>query len=442
MAVSDLSHIPGDQGFPFIGHLLQIFSDPLKFAEDRAERFGKMSRIRLLGKNSIMMLGPDANEFVTMDKDKIFSSTAAYEPFIGKLFPGSLGVMDFDEHGSQRRILQAVFKKEALVDYAELINDNLEASFTRWEGKSEVLFYQETKQLLLDQAAELFVGEPLGDVSARINKAFIHLLEGATAIFRWPIPGTKFGKALAGRKFLLKYLRNHIGHKKQKESKDMFTYLVKAENEQGEVFDDWQVLEHMLGMLTAAHETSTIALSGVAYAMIRYPHIQKKMREEVLSINKERLSYDDLALLPYCGQVFNEVLRMWGPIHTLPRSTIADCEFDGTKIPANTMVYISLSYTHRMKQYWANPEQFDPDRFSPGREEHMQHRHLYIPFGGGPHKCIGIRVAEMQAKLFLFHLLKRFELKPCRENYEWQLKYVPSALPKDYLPLILESVKG
>ncbi len=440
-----ISHIPGNKGLPFLGHLLSLLTNPVEFAKIRAERYGLVSRFRILGRNSVLLLGPDANEFVTMDKGKVFSSNAAYAPFLGVLFPGTLGLMDFDNHSRQRRILQDVFKKDALNDYVELINDNLEIMLAKWEQQvdspRDMLFQPEIKHLLLGQAAELFIGESLGDTADRVNQAFVDLVCGAGAVLRLPIPGTVYGKALVGRKYLLAFLHEHLIKKRISTGKDMLSHLITAKNEDGEVLDDQQVIEHMLGMLSAAHDTNTSVLTAVAYAMIRYPEIQDKMREEVRGINKDRLDYEDLASLTYCGQVFNEALRMWGPAHTLPRSSIGKCEYNGIHIPANTMVYISQSYTHRMKEYWTNPDQFDPDRFSADRAEHKQHRHLFMPFGGGAHKCIGMRVAEMQAKLFLFHLLNKFELKACRDDYEWQLKYAPLGEPKDYLPLKLRLLR-
>lgn len=441
-----ISHIPGDKGLPFLGHLLSLFANPVAFAKVRAERYGLVSRFRMLGGNSVLLLGPDANEFVTMDKGKVFSSNAAYAPFLGVLFPGTLGLMDFDDHSRQRRILQDVFKKDALNDYVELINDNLEIMLKKWDEQADssqnMLFHPEIKHLLLGQAAELFIGESLGETADRVNQAFVDLVRGAGAVLRLPIPGTVYGKALVGRKYLLGFLQEHLVKKRENTGKDMFSHLIAARNEDGEVFDDQQIIEHMLGMLSAAHDTNTTVLTAVAYAMIRYPEIQNKMREEVRGIHKDRLDYEDLASLTYCGQVFNEALRMWGPSHTLPRSSVEGCEYNGIHIPANTIVYVSPSYTHRMKEYWTNPDQFDPNRFSADRAEHKQHRHLFMPFGGGAHKCIGMRVAEMQAKLFLFQLLTKFELQASCDNYEWQLKYTPLGEPKDYLPLKLVSLRN
>ena len=100
-------------------------------------------------------------------------------------------------------------------------------------------------------------------------------------------------------------------------------------------------------------------------------------------------------------------------------------------------VNLSPLFTHYMPEYWSEPERFDPERFSDGRAEHKGHHFQWIPFGGGQHKCLGLNFAEIQAKAFLFHFLRRYRVS-VQEGYEMPVQLVPLAMPKDGLPVWIE----
>jgi cytochrome P450 len=93
--------------------------------------------------------------------------------------------------------------------------------------------------------------------------------------------------------------------------------------------------------------------------------------------------------------------------------------------------------THRLKEWWKDPEAFDPDRFSEGRNEHKKHMYQYLPFGGGAHMCIGLHFAEMQVKAVLHHVLLRYRWSVA-EDYEMPVDFTSLPVPKDKLPVKLE----
>ena len=119
----------------------------------------------------------------------------------------------------------------------------------------------------------------------------------------------------------------------------------------------------------------------------------------------------------------------------LLRRTIADCEFGGYPVPANTVLLMTAMQAHYDTRYWTNPTCFDPERFSPARTEQNNHSFAFFPFGGGAHKCIGMHFAMMLTKAFMHHLLSRYRVT-LPTGFEPQLDWVP--LPKpSRLPLAL-----
>ena len=96
-------------------------------------------------------------------------------------------------------------------------------------------------------------------------------------------------------------------------------------------------------------------------------------------------------------------------------------------------------HTHYMKEWWSEPERFDPERFAPGREEHKRHTHQWVPFSGGAHMCLGVRFAEMQIRLVLHQLVRRFRWS-VPAGYTMPVQQAPISKPLDGLPLRLEAI--
>src|SRR4051812_50180385 len=105
-----LAHIPGDDGLPILGNSLRLLADPVKFGHEMFERFGPVYRNRALGSASVTLLGPDANELVLFDRDRLFSSEQGWGPLLNLLFPRGLMLMDFDKHRADRKALSVAFK--------------------------------------------------------------------------------------------------------------------------------------------------------------------------------------------------------------------------------------------------------------------------------------------------------------------------------------------
>jgi cytochrome P450 len=172
------------------------------------------------------------------------------------------------------------------------------------------------------------------------------------------------------------------------------------------------------------------------YCLARHPQWQDRVRAESIALGDDALGFDDQGRLEALGLVTQEVLRRYPPLSSIPRTAVRDCEFDGYRIPAGTLVSVFPIHTHHMEEWWSDPFAFDPDRFAPGREEHKRHSHLYAPFGGGVHVCLGRRFAEMQIAAIMHQLVRRVRWKVPR-GYEMPVQEAPISKPRDGLPLEL-----
>src|SRR5579864_1729366 len=205
-----LSHIPGDEGWPVIGRTLAVLADPKGEVERMAAKYGYVYRTRVLGETSLTALGPEANELVLFDQNRLFSSTHGWGTILGRLFPRGLMLLDFDEHRLHRRALSVAFKSGPMQSYLAQLNAGIAKGLAQWPRGGQFKFYPAIKQLTLDLAATSFLGDELGPELETVKRAFIAMVAASIAVIRVPAPGTRMGRGVRGRAVIVDYFTRQI----------------------------------------------------------------------------------------------------------------------------------------------------------------------------------------------------------------------------------------
>jgi cytochrome P450 len=106
-------------------------------------------------------------------------------------------------------------------------------------------------------------------------------------------------------------------------------------------------------------------------------------------------------------------MRLYPPAYAFSRRALRDVEIDGYLVPKGWIVLIAPYTLHRREEFFPEPEEFDPERFTLEREKRLP-RYAYLPFGAGPRICIGMHFAMMEGHLLLATLAQRvgFSLVP------------------------------
>ena len=383
----------------------------------------------------VNLFGPDANRHVLLDRDKIFSSRKPWMAIMGKIFPNGLLLRDGEEHKQHRKIMHEAFTRPALRNYLERMNPMIERGIGSWGGQGRgFLAFRAFKALTLDIAASIFVGVELGPETTRMNGIFEDLVAASMSRLRLRIPGLEFYRGLQGRDFMVEYFRRRIPERRAAQGDDMFSRLCRAESEEGARFTDQDVIDHMVFVMMAAHDTTTSSLTSMTYELARHPEWQERVREESRALGKEHLDFDDVEKLEGLTLVMKETLRRYPPLPVIPRVALRDFEWCGYTIPAGAMVVVSPIHTHHMEEWWPEPLRFDPERFTEARAEHEKHTHSWAPFGGGAHLCIGFRFAEVQIKSILHQMLRRYRWS-VPAGYRMPVQQAPISKPLDGLPV-------
>lgn len=435
---ADLSHIPGEGGWPLVGNTFKMLADPHAFTKRMVETYGQVYRTRAFGGWNVAMVGADANELVLFNKDKIFSSEQGWGPVLDQLFPRGLMLIDFDHHRIDRRALSIAFKPEPMRHYSGALNRGISEEVAKWEG--EMLFQPAIKQLTLDLAADSFLGIPWGPEADKINTAFVDMVQASVAPVRKPLPFTKMKKGVDGRAYMVDYLTRETKRRRAEGGgQDMFSQFANATREDGSLLPVDEVVDHMSFLMMAAHDTITSSATSHIFHLAKNPEWQAKLREEIMAVtggpdgdgNPRPLDYDDLGKLELSELAFKESLRMMPPVPSMPRRALREFEFGGYRIPAGTPVGINIYWTHHSEDYWDDPFTFDPMRFTPDKVK-ARHKYAWVPFGGGAHMCLGLHFAYMQVKILMAQLLQRYEIVVAEGyNPDWQPWPIPQ--PKDGL---------
>jgi len=299
------------------------------------------------------------------------------------------------------------------------------------------------KALTLDLALETFVGVDLTpEEQEQVNKAFIAAVRAGTSVIRKPIPGGPWARGLKARAFLEDFFRSHLPAKRRdgadsEGARDLFAQLCRAQSEDGHAFSDDDIVNHMIFLLMAAHDTTTITLSSIAYHLAKNPEWQEKARAESMAAGD--LDFDGVLGLDVLDRVMKESMRLCSPVPSLPRVAVRDTSLGGFHIPAGAFVTVSPYMNHYLPELWPDPTRFDPDRFAPERREDRSHRLAFEPFGAGVHKCIGMHFAGMQVRAIMHELLRGYRWS-VPDDYVWPIDLTALPFPRDGVPVALEKL--
>jgi cytochrome P450 len=429
---------------PFTRLLSQIFGTGARRYEMREMQtrvHHELGPVAVMGRGrftNVFLFGPDANRAVLLDRDGILSSREPWMLIMGTIFPNGLLLRDGAEHRHHRKIMHETFKRPVLREYAERMNPAIHGNLARWPGGGRLHAFDAFKALTLDIAASIFVGVDLGRESRRMNEAFEAMVAAAMPGPRFPFFG-RHHRGVVGRRFMLELLGGMLEKKRGDAGGDLFSRLCRARSETGEFFSDADVLDHMVFLMMAAHDTTTSTLTSLTWELAKHPEWQERIREESFALGEPFPDFDALDRLDSLTFAMQETLRRYPPLPVIPRTTLRDFEWEGYRIPAGTMVVVSPIHTHYMPEWWDAPERFDPERFAPGRAEHERHTHSWIPFGGGTHMCIGRRFAEAQVRLVAHQLVRRYRWS-VPAGYRMPVQQAPISKPVDGLPIDLEPI--
>jgi cytochrome P450 len=196
---------------------------------------------------------------------------------------------------------------------------------------------------------------------------------------------------------------------------DLLGMLISARDRKtDESMSEKQLVDEVLTLIVAGHETTASALNWLWYLLATHPHVEARMHQELDAWNEFSADVNSILQLHYTRQVIEETLRLYPPGWLLTRRTINADIIGGHAVDANTDVFVSPYLVHRHPDYWEKPQTFDPDRFSPAQKS-GRNRFCYLPFALGPRACIGEHFAMIEMITHTALIARKFRLRYLRD---------------------------
>lgn len=410
-------------GLPWIGIANQFLADPLQMMQTIAAGHPEIARFRFFGGDGYMVTSPDLVREVLVTQARSFRKADQEVALMGRFLGNGLVTNnDWTSHKRQRRLAQPAFHANRIANYAQTMVDYTAAQLRDWYSGETRDISAEMRDLTMYIVSKTLFNADRDDISgaAREIGAAIEVFQDYTdEAFGLPfmLPAwvpTRRNRLLKQAKATVDRLLLGIIDERRRQpadTGDLLSMLLDARDEEGQPMSDKQLLDEVITLFVAGHETTSNALTWTFYLLAQHPEAAQTLHAEIDRVLAGRLpTLADLPNLPYTLMVIKEAMRLLPPVYALNgRITNEALRLGDYELPANVFVLISQWALHRDARWFPQPERFDPQRFSAANEPNIP-RYGYIPFGAGPRVCIGNSFAMMEAQLLLATIAQRFAL--------------------------------
>lgn len=420
-----------EKGLPVIGCLPEFVKSPNNFFSRLANENSELIEFNLAGMNVVLISDGDIAHQILVKEIQNFRKSDRDALIMGRVLGrGLVTNTDYASHKIQRKLVQPGFHFRRIQSYADTMSSYTSEFIKDWnsglrdisDDMFKLTMYTVCKTFFnVDMHEMTEEADKIGHTMKIVQDSIDHQFNQMVDLPNWfPSPtNIKLNKA---RKILndtiskmieTRRAETEISSNDNKEPKylDMMSMLLDARYEDGSSMSDQLVMDELITLFVAGHETTSNALMWTIYLLTQHPELQQKLQAELDEVLGERdAQFSDLANLKYTEMVIKEAMRLLPPAWTLnARQANQDTQIGKYLFPKNKVVFISPYANHRNPKYFDQPEMFNPERFSEENEKTIP-KHAYIPFGTGPRVCIGQSFAMMEAKIILATLLNRFDV--------------------------------
>ncbi len=436
---SGLDHLPGGRpGFvAAVGWIRDYMTRGVDAVSDHQRRYGPVSRIPYRTGSAVMLCDPDAIMRLARNTDQAWSSALAWTAFFEGLdLRDGVGLLDFDAHKEARKRLQPAFTPGALDGYMLASVPLIEEAVSDWVAAGKVAFKREVRALLASVSSRIFLGREAD--GPMLDRALAETWSAPYALFRNQLLSPTWRRGVRGHGRLTETLRAMVPVRRATGGTDLFSRLCADPiNAAGD--EDEFVVRSFVGVMLGAFDTTSAGITSMAYLLAKYPEWQERLRREAVALGPEPLTVQKAQSLVATDHCWKETLRLFPVVGGVPRCALRDVELGGHRIPAGALVFAMLGPAQRDGDWWTNPAAFDPDRFAEGRAEDKRRPGQFMPFGAGPHACIGSMLSTLEVKAFWHALLPRCRFRLARA-YEPRHTYTPMGSVSGAVKLVVENI--
>jgi sterol 14alpha-demethylase len=406
------------------GHLPEMRVDPIGLFSRVREECGDIGRFRLADKDVVLVTGAEANEAFFRAPDDVLDQAAAY-PFMTPIF-GKGVVFDASPEERQQMLKNRALRGDMMRGHAQTIEAEIRRMVADWGDDGEVDLLDFFAELTIYTTSSCLIGKPFRE---ELNATFAHTyhqLEQGTDAIAYVDPYAdieSFAQRDAARATLVGLVQDIIDRRVSagsttdrrhvpKEDRDLLDVLISID-----MSADY-ITGIFISMMFAGHHTSSGTACWAMIELLRHPDVLSDVVAELDQLYTDadgtgpvEVSFQALRSIPVLESALKETLRLHPPLIILMRLVQEDFELLGHTIPAGTVISASPKVSNRIEEDFPKAEEFDPARYIDPRQEDLQNRWTWIPFGAGKHRCVGNAFAMMQMKAIFSVILRDYEFE-------------------------------
>ena len=439
---------------PSLQQLLNLREVPHEFLAQLVEEHGHAVRYGVGPFAFSLFTHPDAVQHILVTQQRRYDKRTFQYRLLSDITGRGLLTTDGDLWLRRRRLQQPSFHRDRIVEFTPVFTHFAEQLAQRWRISAErgdpVDVAAEMMHVTLQSVVKTLFGIEIGDRADSLARAALtvlhHIMFRARtlgSVPRW-LPIRLNREARTALDLLDEAIRGTIARRRNNASRqfpgtpDLLARLMSASDpDTGTSLTDDELRDEMITMLIAGHETVASALTWTWYLLACNPETDAKLAEEVARTVGTRMpTSEDLPRLSYTAAVFQEAMRLYPPAWIITRRAREADTVMGYRVPRGSTVVLSPFVTQRHPDFWADPERFDPERFSGGNSP--RHRYAHFPFGGGPHLCIGNHFAMVEATLIMATIARDYRLT-LADSSAVAVDPGVTLQPKGGLPMVVKS---
>ena len=426
---------------------LKWIGQPYEFLRDCAGTFGDAFTLDMGLEDGkyVVLSHPDAvRGIVTADVGALKVCNNVLSPLLG---PRSLLLLDGEEHLRGRKLLMPAFQHRSIAAYADIIHRVLSAATAHWSEGSVFVAQEFLQDVALEVILRVTFGEDAADRCGALKAALMAVLNdprlGLAVLGRAGESGTLPALGAFWQKFervrdLALALVEQARSESPGPSNTILSLLLQAKDESGSSRTDEELRDEVLTLLVTGHETTATAMSWGLYWLTQLSEPRERLRSELATLGR---ASDPMAIaqLPYLDATCKEILRIYPIVPALFRQVIGGSfKLCGYAFEPGTFLSPSIYLTHHRPELYPDPDRFDPPRFLARAYSPYE----YLPFGGGPRRCVGMHLAIFEMKVVLAALFDRYEFALVKGQNVAPARRFVTVAPGERLQLAVAEVRS
>lgn len=437
---------PGPKGLPLLGVAPQIARDPYGSFQRIAREYGDVVSIPIPGMPTVLVSHPDHVRHITNTRHAVYPKPEMFRDTFFRDAPRFHGMENGEAWKRVRRMLNPKFTAKGLAPLHDRIVGAIEEHVAGWSryaaSGATVDLQREFSLVTMRVLLRSMFTRPASDAEVEhLADVFERVMHGmAIAVLTTPLPDwapRPFERRYdAAKDEVFAYIDRMVAERRagtdgDDTEGDLLDMVLNGRFDDGTQMTDEHVRRELLGLIFGGYETTAAVMSWTIAQLSCAHEARERAYDEVDALGSAPLDDDALERLPWLRACFDEAQRLQGFVLNA-REAAEDDEIGGYRIPAGTVVAFSGQTLHRDPRWWRDPESYDPSRFL----EDDINTYAFLPFGVGPRRCLGFKMAYQVGLWTLAEAFRRyhFESPP---GWRPEPKFVFSTTVKGGVPVTI-----